>query len=172
MPASRSHFERPLGGLLALDVGKVGQVARRVGIAFDAGGSLISLEQLSERAGLGQVARFHHHQRIADAAFQKILEQPGKVIAAYQSEDLKASGPSRVFAALGNGIAQSAEEHKAGNSTLQIGLLDPIALTVRSLTTSVLPTVNKSTESVYTEFYATAAGKDAKRMVDYIMSIK
>ena len=34
---------------------------------------------------------------------------------------------------------------------LQIGLLDPIALTVRSMTTSVLPTVHKATESVYTE---------------------
>jgi tripartite ATP-independent transporter DctP family solute receptor len=30
----------------------------------------------------------------------------------------------------------------------------------------------KATESVYNEFYATPAGKDAKKMVDYIMSIK
>jgi tripartite ATP-independent transporter DctP family solute receptor len=30
----------------------------------------------------------------------------------------------------------------------------------------------KATESVYDEFYATPAGKDAKKMVDYIMSIK
>ncbi len=53
--------------------------------------------------------------------------------------------------AIGAGIAQSADEHKLQNSSLQIGLLDPIALTVRSMTTSVLPTVNKATESVYTE---------------------
>jgi len=30
----------------------------------------------------------------------------------------------------------------------------------------------KATEGVYNEFYATPAGKDAKKMVDYIMSIK
>ena len=30
----------------------------------------------------------------------------------------------------------------------------------------------KATESVYNEFYATPAGKDAKKMVDHIMSIK
>ena len=49
------------------------------------------------------------------------------------------------------GSRRSAEEHKRSNSSLQIGLLDPIALTVRSMTTSVLPTVHKATESVYTE---------------------
>ena len=49
------------------------------------------------------------------------------------------------------GISRAAEEHKRSNSSLQIGLLDPIALTVRSMTTSVLPTVHKATESVYTE---------------------
>ena len=54
-------------------------------------------------------------------------------------------------AAIETGIARSAEEHKRSNSSLQIGLLDPIALTVRSMTTSVLPTVHKATESVYTE---------------------
>ena len=48
-------------------------------------------------------------------------------------------------------MRESADEHKLGNSSLQIGLLDPIALTVRSMTTSVLPTVHKATESVYTE---------------------
>lgn len=30
----------------------------------------------------------------------------------------------------------------------------------------------KATESVYADFYATPAGKDAKKMVDYIMSVK
>src|SRR3712207_8500065 len=36
-------------------------------------------------------------------------------------------------------------------TTLFRSLLDPIALTVRSMTTSVLPTVHKASESVYTE---------------------
>jgi len=61
------------------------------------------------------------------------------------------AGPSRTVAAVGAGVARSAEEHKRGNSTLQIGLLDPIALMVRSMTTSVLPTVDKATEGVYNE---------------------
>jgi len=79
------------------------------------------------------------------------IDAPGKIWQAYQSAELKQSGLSRVVVAIGSGIAQSADEHKLGNSSLQIGLLDPIALTVRSMTTSVLPTVNKATESVYTE---------------------
>ncbi|QEH35839.1 Putative electron transport protein YccM [Aquisphaera giovannonii] len=57
----------------------------------------------------------------------------------------------RLARAIPAGIAEAAEEKKAENSTLQIGLLDPIALTVRSMTTAVLPTVHKTTESVYTE---------------------
>ncbi len=61
------------------------------------------------------------------------------------------AGPGKAIAAFGTGLARSAEEHKQGNSTLQIGLLDPIALTVRSMTTSVLPTVHKATEDIYTE---------------------
>ena len=61
------------------------------------------------------------------------------------------AGPRKAVAAFGTGLARSAEQHKEGNSTLQIGLLDPIALTVRSMTTSVLPTVQKATEKVYTE---------------------
>jgi polyferredoxin len=64
---------------------------------------------------------------------------------------LMRSGLSRTVDAFGRGIAASAEEHKSGNSTLQIGLLDPIALTVRSMTTSVLPTVQMASESIYTE---------------------
>src|SRR4051794_36231029 len=79
------------------------------------------------------------------------IDSPGKIWQAYNGAELRQTGVSRVFAAVGSGIARSAEEHKPGNSSLQIGLLDPIALTVRSLTTSVLPTVNKATESVYTE---------------------
>ena len=61
------------------------------------------------------------------------------------------AGPVPMSRAIVAGVARSAEEHKQGNSTLQIGLLDPIALTVRSMTTSVLPTIHKGTESVYTE---------------------
>jgi len=61
------------------------------------------------------------------------------------------AGPRETVSAIGTGLARSAEEHKQGNSTLQIGLLDPIALTVRSMTTSVLPTVHKATEDIYTE---------------------
>ncbi len=79
------------------------------------------------------------------------IDSPRQIWQAYRSAELTQSGISRVFAAVETGIARSAEEHKRGNSTLQIGLLDPIALTVRSMTTSVLPTVHKATESVYTE---------------------
>ena len=61
------------------------------------------------------------------------------------------AGFSHSVTAVARGVARSAEEHKPGNSTLQIGLLDPIALTVRSMTTSVLPTVHNVTEDVYTE---------------------
>jgi polyferredoxin len=64
---------------------------------------------------------------------------------------LLVAGPSRSFDAIGRGVAQAAEEHKTKKSSLQIGLLDPIALTVRSMTTSVLPTVHMASESIYTE---------------------
>ena len=79
------------------------------------------------------------------------IESPGKIIAAYKGNELRQTGIPRIFAAIGTGISQAAEENKDDNSTLQIGLLDPIALTVRSMTTSVLPTVQKATESVFTE---------------------
>ena len=79
------------------------------------------------------------------------IDAPGQIWGAYQGAELRQTGFSRVFAAVETGIARSAEEHKRTNSTLQIGLLDPIALTVRSMTTSVLPSVHKATESVYTE---------------------
>ena len=79
------------------------------------------------------------------------IDAPGQIWQAYKGAELQETGVSRVFAAVGTGIARSAEEHKRSNSTLQIGLLDPIALTVRSMTTSVLPSVHKATESVYTE---------------------
>jgi polyferredoxin len=80
-----------------------------------------------------------------------IYHAPGKVAEAYASTDLKSTGPMRVVDAIGLGVARSAREAKVGNSTLQIGLLDPIALTVRSMTTSVLPTAHLATESIYTE---------------------
>src|SRR6185312_16431216 len=79
------------------------------------------------------------------------FDSPGQIWHAYQGAELRQSGVSRVFAAIGTGISRAAEEHKRGNSSLQIGLLDPIALTVRSMTTSVLPTVHNATESIYTE---------------------
>ena len=79
------------------------------------------------------------------------IDAPGQIWGAYQGAELRQTGFSRVVAAVETGIARSAEEHKRTNSTLQIGLLDPIALTVRSMTTSVLPSVHKATESVYTE---------------------
>jgi polyferredoxin len=80
-----------------------------------------------------------------------VIDAPGEVWGAYQGAELRQTGVSRVFAAIETGFARSAEVHKRTNSTLQIGLLDPIALTVRSMTTSVLPSVHKATESVYTE---------------------
>jgi len=79
------------------------------------------------------------------------LDAPRQIWQAYRGAELQQTGVSRVVAAVETGIARAAEEHKRGNSSLQIGLLDPIALTVRSMTTSVLPTVHKATESVYTE---------------------
>lgn len=79
------------------------------------------------------------------------IDAPGEVWRAYRGSELRQTGPRRVVAALTTGVARSAEMHKPANSSLQIGLLDPIALTVRSMTTSVLPTVHKATESVYTE---------------------
>jgi polyferredoxin len=79
------------------------------------------------------------------------IDAPGQIWGAYDGAELRQTGFARVVAAVETGIARSAEEHKRTNSTLQIGLLDPIALTVRSMTTSVLPSVHKATESVYTE---------------------
>ena len=61
------------------------------------------------------------------------------------------AGPKDTLYATGQGLSESIAASKEENSTLQIGLLDPIALTVRSMTTSVLPTVHKASEGVYTE---------------------
>ena len=79
------------------------------------------------------------------------IDAPGQIWGAYQGAELRQTGFSRLIAAVETGISRAAEEHKRTNSTLQIGLLDPIALTVRSMTTAVLPSVHKATESVYTE---------------------
>ncbi|HEV3120632.1 MAG TPA: 4Fe-4S dicluster domain-containing protein, partial [Isosphaeraceae bacterium] len=76
---------------------------------------------------------------------------PGKIVEAYRGRELKQTGPARVVAAVGAGISRAAAENKIGGGSLQIGLLDPIALTVRSMTTSVLPTVHNASEKVYTE---------------------
>ena len=64
---------------------------------------------------------------------------------------LLVAGPMRTLDSVASGFARAAEENKAKKSTLQIGLLDPIALTVRSMTTSVLPSVHMASESIYTE---------------------
>jgi polyferredoxin len=61
------------------------------------------------------------------------------------------AGPGNTLDAVGRGLAISAAEQKRDNATLQIGLLDPIALAVRSMTTSVLPSVQKASEAVYTD---------------------
>jgi polyferredoxin len=79
------------------------------------------------------------------------IDAPNQIVKAYRGAELRQTGMSRWVAAIEIGISRTAEEHKRQNSSLQIGLLDPIALTVRSMTTSVLPTVHKSTELVYTE---------------------
>ncbi len=77
-------------------------------------------------------------------------KSPGEIARAY-SESKTPNFVPRAVGAVGTGISRAAAESKGSNSTLQIGLLDPIALTVRSMTTSVLPTVHKTTEGVYTE---------------------
>ncbi|MDB5350911.1 MAG: hypothetical protein JWN86_2158 [Planctomycetota bacterium] len=74
---------------------------------------------------------------------------PGDIVAAYKQSH--ASGVGRLTGAVGSGLSRAISESKTGSSTLQIGLLDPIALTVRSMTTSVLPTVHTATEGIYTE---------------------
>jgi polyferredoxin len=81
-----------------------------------------------------------------------VLSAPGEVIAAYREPAAAgAGGVSHAWDAVTLGVSRSAAMHKEGLSTLQIGLLDPIALTVRSMTTSVLPTAHLATEGIYTE---------------------
>ncbi|ADV61227.1 4Fe-4S ferredoxin iron-sulfur binding domain protein [Isosphaera pallida ATCC 43644] len=76
------------------------------------------------------------------------LNAPAKIAEVYGESE---GGFSAALAAIPSGLARSAAESRVENATLQIGLLDPIALTVRSMTTSVLPTVHKATEGVYSE---------------------
>ena len=76
------------------------------------------------------------------------LDAPGQIAAAYNGKDLQQIGVAR-SSRRRQGIANSAAEQKAGNSTLQIGLLDPSALTVRSMTTSVLPTVTRRVRDLH-----------------------
>ncbi len=80
-----------------------------------------------------------------------IWHAPGQIADAYNGAALKSTGTARLVDALALGITRSAAQHKHDNASLQIGLLDPIALTVRSMTTSVLPSVQKASESVYTD---------------------
>jgi polyferredoxin len=76
---------------------------------------------------------------------------PGQILDAYRGSSLTSTGPARVVDAVGLGLARSAAAAKHDNASLQIGLLDPIALTVRSMTTSILPTIHKASEQVYTD---------------------
>jgi polyferredoxin len=98
-------------------------------------------------AGLGKLAGLILKARVKPATLKVVLG----VVAVVLVLGLMRLGVSRSFDAVGTGLAQAAEENKAKKSTLQIGLLDPIALTVRSMTTSVLPTVHMASESIYTE---------------------
>ena len=66
-------------------------------------------------------------------------------------------------AVVARGFSVAAEEHKTETSTLQIGLLDPIALTVRSMTTSVLPTVHTATREDLHRASRVHVGLDRRR---------
>ena len=79
------------------------------------------------------------------------LDAPGKIWQAYHGRGTDADRRLPRLRGGRLGDRPLGRGAQAGNSSLQIGLLDPIALTVRSMTTSVLPTVNKATESIYTE---------------------
>jgi polyferredoxin len=121
--------------------------------AFWLGGELLKLLALVLVAGLG--LRFFG-VKVPDRAgpLRNVGIVQGLAVATLLAFGwgLVQAGPGRTFAAVGEGVARSAEAVKSdGNGTLQIGLLDPIALTVRSLTTSVLPTVHKTSEVIYTE---------------------
>jgi polyferredoxin len=80
-----------------------------------------------------------------------VWNAPGQIHRAYNSREITSHGIARVGDAIGTGVARSVEESRKGHGTLQIGLLDPIALTVRSMTTSVLPAAHMASEGVYTE---------------------
>jgi polyferredoxin len=80
-----------------------------------------------------------------------VWNAPGQIHRAYNSREITSHGIARVGDAIGTGVSRSVEESRKGHSTLQIGLLDPIALTVRSMTTSVLPAAHMASEGVYTE---------------------
>ncbi|GIW88475.1 MAG: (4Fe-4S)-binding protein [Isosphaeraceae bacterium] len=76
---------------------------------------------------------------------------PREIGDAYRGTSLSSTGLARVWDAVGLGLVRAAAAAKHDNATLQIGLLDPIALTVRSMTTAILPSVHKASEQVYTE---------------------
>jgi ferredoxin len=75
----------------------------------------------------------------------------GATLAASFAGGLISAGAAKTSTAVATGLGTSIEAHKLHGSTLQIGLLDPIALTVRSITTSVLPAVDSATEGIFTE---------------------
>lgn len=78
-----------------------------------------------------------------------LIATPGEVASAWSTDT--GSLVTRPVRALIYGFGNAADQYKEGGSNLQIGLLDPIALTVRSMTTSVLPIAHIATESIYTE---------------------
>src|SRR3954452_21435588 len=43
-----------------------------------------------------------------------VISAPGKVVEAYRGRELQQSGVARLFAAVGTGVGQAAEEHKRG----------------------------------------------------------
>ena len=77
-----------------------------------------------------------------------VISAPGEIAQAYSESE---GGVKAALDSVPTGFSRAAAKSKEENSTLQIGLLDPIALTVRSMTTSVLPAVHKASENIYTE---------------------
>jgi polyferredoxin len=81
------------------------------------------------------------------------LATAGGLVALALAAGFFRAGFTRSMDSLSIGLTNSIEENKVGSSTLQIGLLDPIALTVRSMTTSILPTVHTATEGITEGIY-------------------
>ena len=59
----------------------IAQIAHRVRIALNRGRALVAVEQLAQGAGLGQIARLDHHQRVALGIVQKGFQQLRQIVA-------------------------------------------------------------------------------------------